>query len=469
WLLAHALGQCLRHRYGRFGTDLGHEEQLANQFAAALTADSLTAQDRSSLIALLRRSLAVLAPTVACQQLAVTRYRDPLQAIGATGILKQAAVRGLELLEGLFAVPPEQSLGPSPRLPPAIHERLSQADSTIKGFEDAYAAGLARQACAQFGSMLIALESSERHYVAEFAQDHLGKGVALLPNIRSLVVPEAPQIRALYAAHRALWDACPALGRYFFKRYRASLLERFAALQARLPGPARRLSPSAWRLLESQDEEDAQTLNHLSMLAPPELKPLFPNQLANEPPRAKSAADGLIYETDVRLFRHATSGADDPAAAATQERLIQLNASELFRALPAELLIELTHCLHCVRVTAGHTLIRQGSPNGDVFIVVSGAFEVLHEQDGCERTVRIAGPGEVVGEMGFITGASRSATLRATEPGLCFVLRATTLKLFAYENPVLLMQMARVLASRLQAALAKNQGLPGLEDPRTAG
>ena len=59
-------------------------------------------------------------------------------------------------------------------------------------------------------------------------------------------------------------------------------------------------------------------------------------------------------------------------------------------------------------------------------------------------------PGEVFGEMSFLTGEGRSATVRAAVDSECFVLRASDLRIFIVKEPAILIQMAKVLARRLK-------------------
>jgi CRP-like cAMP-binding protein len=61
-------------------------------------------------------------------------------------------------------------------------------------------------------------------------------------------------------------------------------------------------------------------------------------------------------------------------------------------------------------IPAGTTLLEQGAPGTDVFLILDGIFVV--EVDG-EQVAEI-GPGAVVGERAALEGGLRTATLRAT-------------------------------------------------------
>jgi hypothetical protein len=60
WLVAHEIGHHLRHRYGRFGSDLELEEQIANQLASAFVKPRLTLAQKHEFQDTLTRVLACL-------------------------------------------------------------------------------------------------------------------------------------------------------------------------------------------------------------------------------------------------------------------------------------------------------------------------------------------------------------------------------------------------------------------------
>lgn len=446
-LIAHELGHLLRHRRGLFGKDLWFEEQVANKFAAAIAQHHLSPAQRERLIALMRGTLAHLAPKVGSAHIATDTYLDPLEALGASGLLAPTAVRSLELMDRLLTLSPERVLRDMPQPPKEVLASFAQRQDSIEGFNEDYSSNLARYIYFQFGWMLIHLESREHHYVDEVAREYLGRALPLLPRIPAGAPPRPSHILSCHRAHTELATRVPVLSHYFFKRYRSMLLDQVTAAQGSGGADARALNTPARRLLESQDDEDPATLDFLAVAAPPELRALFPAPLAShEPPLAEPT---FPCETDQRLWQLAHGGADDPAARATLARLAQLDASEIYRALPAELMVELTHLMCDVQVPAGVTMIQQGSANDDVFIITGGSFEVLLGEGAGQRRVAVMHPGEVAGDMAFLTGEPRSASIRATEASQCLVLRAADLKLLAFENPAMLMRMSRVLIRRL--------------------
>src|SRR5262245_47354452 len=65
-------------------------------------------------------------------------------------------------------------------------------------------------------------------------------------------------------------------------------------------------------------------------------------------------------------------------------------------------------------VPGGGTLFRRGDPADALYLIVSGVLGVIRPSStGSETIISRLGPGEVVGEMGCVTGQPRTATVRA--------------------------------------------------------
>ena len=58
-------------------------------------------------------------------------------------------------------------------------------------------------------------------------------------------------------------------------------------------------------------------------------------------------------------------------------------------------------------------LFKQGDPTVSVYITITGSFSVLINDDTSQTSIADIGVGELIGEMGTITGLSRSATVIA--------------------------------------------------------
>lgn len=130
--------------------------------------------------------------------------------------------------------------------------------------------------------------------------------------------------------------------------------------------------------------------------------------------------------------------------------LESLSRVAILRALPPAEMQALVAFVEPIDVPAGATVFAQGEEGDALYVVVSGALDVL----AGEERIATLGAGEVVGEMALVTGEPRSATVRAaTGAELLRIARADFDRLTA-ASPPLALAVGRLLARRLQAASA---------------
>ena len=120
----------------------------------------------------------------------------------------------------------------------------------------------------------------------------------------------------------------------------------------------------------------------------------------------------------------------------------------------------LSHC-HRRKYPAKATIIRQGSPTGDLFYLVSGSVTVLLEdENGHEIVMAYLHPGDFFGEIGlFNSDIGRTAVVRAKTR--CDVAQIGYGKLRSLPEifPELLVAMSSQLASRLRMTNRKLSNL----------
>lgn len=100
-----------------------------------------------------------------------------------------------------------------------------------------------------------------------------------------------------------------------------------------------------------------------------------------------------------------------------QEYVNLLSKCELLRHLPPEAIGGLLPSLHESRIGAGEVLFRAGDPGDALYIVTRGTVEVLQpmaDVGHAEHKIAELGEGKAFGEMALLTGAPRTATVRAT-------------------------------------------------------
>jgi CRP/FNR family transcriptional regulator, cyclic AMP receptor protein len=77
-------------------------------------------------------------------------------------------------------------------------------------------------------------------------------------------------------------------------------------------------------------------------------------------------------------------------------------------------LLAFTSQVHCF--APGETLMRQGDPADCAYVILEGEAEVLSATSSGEFVVAVLGRNSVPGEIGVLTDAPRTATVRAKGP-----------------------------------------------------
>ncbi|MFK4361130.1 FAD-dependent oxidoreductase [Rhodococcus sp. 27YEA6] len=90
-------------------------------------------------------------------------------------------------------------------------------------------------------------------------------------------------------------------------------------------------------------------------------------------------------------------------------------------------------------VHAGEVLIREGAPDNDFVVVLSGKIVVVDEgdADGERRILRVHGPGRFLGELGLLEGQVAFFTAEAIEDGEILVVPAEQVRELIAHDPVL--------------------------------
>ena len=149
------------------------------------------------------------------------------------------------------------------------------------------------------------------------------------------------------------------------------------------------------------------------------------------------------------IFRH--------LAPRQQEILSLLKSTPLFGNLSIRELIEVLQLVHERTYGPGEAVVTQGEPGLGLYVLMRGEVEV--RQEGGSRGSQIArlGPGEVFGDVSFVDGSPRSATIIACQRAELIGLYRTELLDLMERKPLLaskiLFSLARQLSARLRAML----------------
>jgi ATP-binding cassette subfamily B protein len=140
-----------------------------------------------------------------------------------------------------------------------------------------------------------------------------------------------------------------------------------------------------------------------------------------------------------------------------------------FSQLPPAVLEDLARLALFMMREAGQEIVRQGSHSDELFIIGRGELEVIvRDEQGEDRLINVLGEGDYVGEISFLRGVARTATLRARTPTELYVLRRLDVdQLLARlglglltEHPELMDQMESTARARLEDTAAHLATLP---------
>jgi NTE family protein len=138
-----------------------------------------------------------------------------------------------------------------------------------------------------------------------------------------------------------------------------------------------------------------------------------------------------------------------------------LDAVEIFHDLTADERARLTAELDTLSLKRGETLVRQGEPADALYIVVTGRFIVT--LDGSRVPIAELGPGQPVGEIAFLAGGTRTATVTALRDSLVLRLGRADFEALSAKSPSIWRTLTVTLARRVAEA---NLSRPPPPDPR---
>ena len=144
---------------------------------------------------------------------------------------------------------------------------------------------------------------------------------------------------------------------------------------------------------------------------------------------------------------------------------------ELFAGLDRVTLSKLAGRLEPMPVEPGTTLIQQGDPPGDFFLVTRGEFGiyVAAKSGGHERRLSAVTRGDPIGEMALLTDEGRAATVRAESGGEVLRLAREEFLSLVRRDPSVALAIAATLTRRLRRAQAARVGPTILSYPFLTG
>ncbi|NLP04984.1 cyclic nucleotide-binding domain-containing protein [Candidatus Fermentibacteria bacterium] len=122
------------------------------------------------------------------------------------------------------------------------------------------------------------------------------------------------------------------------------------------------------------------------------------------------------------------------------------------------------------KVSAGEILVRQGEASSEFHVVLSGNLRVVDQRTGEDFFLARLLPGDVFGEMSFLDGSPRSATVVAesdsdvltmTRSGFCLLMTANP-----HLGTLVLIYLGRMMAGRLRVTDEKIASMAHERDNR---
>lgn len=162
---------------------------------------------------------------------------------------------------------------------------------------------------------------------------------------------------------------------------------------------------------------------------------------------------------------------DTPGPERAAEALACVSRVSLFAGLTAQQQRSVARYAHETTLQDGERLYGVGDEVGQLFVVRSGGVRVVRVTDsGREQLIRIAGPGDVVGEYPFLTGRPPALWVFAVGPTRLCVFDHADLRPLITVYPSIALRLLASLAERLDDAERRFADLAGAQVPaRLAG
>jgi putative ABC transport system ATP-binding protein len=142
--------------------------------------------------------------------------------------------------------------------------------------------------------------------------------------------------------------------------------------------------------------------------------------------------------------------ADDTDKAMDSNDLKALRAITIFAGLDTPRLRLLAFTSERMRFEAGDALFRQGEDSDAAYVVISGSADILIDTGHGPVAVSHVGENTIIGEMGIVTGAPRSATVMASTELTALRLRKEIFMALMAEFPQMAISVTRLMVQRLQ-------------------
>lgn len=157
----------------------------------------------------------------------------------------------------------------------------------------------------------------------------------------------------------------------------------------------------------------------------------------------------------------AQTGGDNPCSGSAMNAADPTSrhvAALLRRHAPAGLnrghiLPDLAEAARWFSLPGGSVLFEKGETSDAVYLLLSGMLGIVLPEGGSQRIIARIGPGEIVGEMGCISGEPRTATVQALRSSELLGIQWPDLEALTRRHPAVLTLICRTVVRRLAAEI----------------
>lgn len=132
-----------------------------------------------------------------------------------------------------------------------------------------------------------------------------------------------------------------------------------------------------------------------------------------------------------------------------EEEFKMLSRLELFENLDSTRLKRLLFVSERYQLHTDEFLFRQNDPSDKVFAVLTGEFSVLIDSTRGAVEISTLGTGELIGELGLISGESRSASIQAKTASEVIGIDSETFLSTVTSDPQTALKMMKILTTRI--------------------
>jgi len=130
----------------------------------------------------------------------------------------------------------------------------------------------------------------------------------------------------------------------------------------------------------------------------------------------------------------------------------------LFSRLTEDQVKSLTSFGHVVRCKSGDPVLMLGDPGREIFVIMEGCFRIQAGKDkGSGWLYKPLTPGDIFGEIAFLTNGLRAASVVAVEDGTLLILQGRALTQLIAADPqlatIIFRNMASIVATRMRDSL----------------